>query len=183
MFLPSTAQGFREKATIAQMAAADALKVDLAPVATLANSTSTAETALASWTIAANQFIANRFIMAQWYGQVSSTSTLIYRIRCGPSATALASRALVAVFTTSAAGVANQHTTGYITVSCATTGASGTVSGGGMFWLNTAPLPQVAGAFAAATVDTTVANVLSITVVQSAANTVTSRAANLNILT
>ena len=149
---------------------------------TLADGTGTAEIAVASWTIPANTATANLMLKLAYFGQVSSTATLTYRIRVGPSATALASRAQAAVFTTSAAGAANTHTSGDVFLSFLTIGSGGTCTAGGAFMLGTATLPPTVAAFSAASVNTTVDNVVSISVVQSASQTLSSRGAQLTQL-
>lgn len=151
------------------------------PAVTLVNGTGTSEIAIASWTLPAGSVVANQLAQILYFGQVSSTATLTYRIRIGPAATAIASRALAAVFTTSAAGAANTHTSGDVFLSFLTIGSSGTCTASGSFMLGTATLPPTIAAFAAATVDTTVDNVVSVSVVQSASQTLTTRGASLTV--
>lgn len=150
------------------------------PAVTLANvGASTAETSVAAWTIPANTLGVNTFISMKYFGQVASTATITYRIRIGPAATAVASRALVAVFTATAAGASNVHTYGDFYANCLTTGTSGTMAGAGQANMGAVAVGQVAAAFAAATVNTTIDNVISITSTFSAtaSNALTSRGA------
>lgn len=144
--------------------------------ATRTNSTVTGETVVAQWPIAANLPVALDNYDLSLVGQVSGTATLTYRIRFGPAGTT--ADALLCTFSVSAGGVANayHYLNAMISFLSATTAtATGTSTlGAGIVGVATA-------AFAAATVNLTVANFLSVTLVQSAAQTYTARAASLKI--
>lgn len=148
-------------------------------VGTVANdAVATVETVIASFSLPINYLAAGTMLNLHFLGQVSSTATLTFKVRCGTTGTI--TDALLATFTTSAAGVANQHVSGDILVTCLTSGTTGTSTAGGTIISGTATLPPVVAAFAAATVNTTVVNILTVTLVQSALQTYTSRAAALD---
>lgn len=142
---------------------------------TLTNNTvATTETVVARWSVAANTLAAGTNLNLNLAGQVSSTATLTYRIRFGTAGTA--ADALLATFTVSAAGVANayHYLDALISILSATTAtATGTSQ------LGAGAVGNATAAFAAATVNLTVANFLTVTLVQSIAQTYTSRAAKL----
>jgi hypothetical protein len=143
--------------------------------ATLTNNTvATTETVVARWSIPANALQSLDELDLQLAGQVSGTATLTFRIRFGTAGTA--ADALLCTFTASAAGVANAHhfLTALVGILSSTTA---TATGTSQLAAGTAGLATAA--FAAATVNLTVANFLSVTLVQSVAQTYTSRAASL----
>lgn len=144
----------------------------------VANDTvATVETVVASFSLPVN-YLPGAMLNIHMLGQVSSTATLTFRVRCGTTGTI--TDALLATFTTSAAGVANQHVSADILVAGLSAGVSGTATAGGKIMFGTTELPPAVGVFAAATVNTTVANILTVTLVQSALQTYTSRAAALD---
>lgn len=143
---------------------------------TLTNNTViTTETVVARWAIAANAVAALDNLSLGSAGQVSSTATLTFRVRFGTAGTT--ADALLGTFTVSAAGVANayHYLTAMVSFLSATTA---TVTGTSTLGAGTVGIATAA--FAAATVNLTVANFLSITLVQSVAQTYTSRAAKLS---
>lgn len=144
---------------------------------TLTNNTvATTETIVARWSIPANALASLDNLRADLAGQVSSTATLTFRIRFGTAGTV--ADALLGTFTVSAAGVANAYhfLDALVSILSATTAtATGTSALAG------ASVSNATAAFAAATVNLTVANFLSVTLVQSAAQTYTSRAAKLTL--
>jgi hypothetical protein len=143
--------------------------------ATLTNNTvATTETVVSRFTIPAGSFVAGESYNLNQRGQVSGTATLAFRIRMGTTGTI--SDPLLCTFSTSAAGVANGYHSldALVSVLSATTAhASGTSQ------LVNAVVGVTTGAFAPATVNLAVANFLSVTLVQSAAQTYTSRACKL----
>jgi hypothetical protein len=152
--------------------AAGANAVGLLP--TLANATTITETVVASFTLPASFLAAGSLLNVWFFGQVSSTATVIYRVRLGTLGTI--ADALAIQFATSAAGVANAHTSVDTIVACLTAGAAGTATASGQAMLASGVLGPATAAFAAATVNTTLALKLSITAQLSAAsNTLTAR--------
>lgn len=147
----------------------------------IANATTIAETVLATFTIPANYLAANTALNVRLAGQVSGTATLAYKVHIGTLGTVADAR--VATFATSAAGVANAHTTADIIFACLTAGAAGTATASGIVTLANAVLGPATAAFAAAAVNTTIANKLTVTVTQSAIQTLTTRVATLERLT
>lgn len=143
--------------------------------ATLNNQTAQSETSVALWNIPANYLAAGQSFVIQVAGQVSSTATLTFRVRIGTAGTS--ADALVIQFGTTGAGVANQHILGHIFVYVI---SSTTMSGGGIITQGQAIVGQTTAAFAAATIDATVANKLSVNLSQSANQTYTSRFATCN---
>lgn len=141
----------------------------------LANATTTAETVVASWDIAASELSVNDMLNVRAFGQVAGTGTVIFRLRMGTAGTT--ADAVLVTFGTSAAGAANQHwsTDLVLAVLSATTA---TASGHAM--LNTGTLTPTAAAFAAATINLTVANKVSLTQQFSAAAANVTRAASLS---
>jgi hypothetical protein len=143
--------------------------------ATLTNNTAvTTETVVARWSVAANTLQALDNLKLDLAGQVSATATLTFRIRFGTAGTS--ADALLATFTTSAAGVANAYHSLSALVSVLT---STTATATGTSTLGAGVVGNATAAFAAATVNLAVANFLSVTLVQSVAQTYTSRAASL----
>ncbi|MFM9902091.1 MAG: hypothetical protein ACKVOT_13855 [Polaromonas sp.] len=148
------------------------------PTAVLTNNTvATTETVVARWALPANFLAAGSNLQGAFAGQVSGTATVAFRVRIGTLGTA--ADALAATFVTSAAGTANQHVFGELLISCFTAGASGTATAAGVVQFGALNLAVATGGFAAATVNTTAALFVSVTLVQSAAQTYTSRAATL----
>ena len=139
------------------------------------NAVATTETIVAQWSVAALALVAGDVLNIGNMGQVSSTATLTFRIRMGTAGTT--ADPLLCTFSTTAAGVVNGHQSldALIAILSATTAtASGDVR------LGNGRLGLSAAAFAAAAVNLTVANFISITLVQSIAQTYTSRAAMLS---
>lgn len=146
-------------------------------VATLTNNTvATTETVVARWSVAANALANGDELDLRLIGQVSSTATLTFRIRFGTAGTV--ADALLGTFAVSAAGVANAH---HLLEALVAMLSSTTATATGSSQLAAGVVGNATAAFAAATVNLTVANFLSITLVQSAAQTYTSRAAKLSI--
>lgn len=143
--------------------------------AALTNGTGTGETVIAQWSLVAGFLSAGRNLRLSAIGQVSSTATLTYRLRIGTAGTT--ADALVATFATSAAGVANDWTSVEALISCLTAGVTGTATAGGRATLASAVLGIANGAYSAATIDTTAALKVSLTLQQSAIQTHTTRAA------
>jgi hypothetical protein len=138
----------------------------------LANSTVTAETVVATFDLAANALSSGAGLNLRLAAQVSSTATLAFKIRMGTAGTT--ADPVLVTFATTAAGVANAHVflDAFLTMLTSTTAtATGTVQ------LANASLGPATAAFAAATVNLTVANKITVTVTQSVAQTLTSRAA------
>lgn len=145
--------------------------------ATLTNDTvATTETVVARWSIAANALANGDKLDVCLIGQVSSTATLTFRIRFGTAGTV--ADALLCTFTVSAAGVANAH---HLLEAMVAILSTTTATATGSSQLAAGVVGNATAAFAAATVNLTVANFLSITLVQSAAQTYTSRAAKLSL--
>ncbi len=107
-------------------------------------------------------------------GQVSGTATLVFRLRIGTTGTV--TDALLCQFGTSAAGVVNGHhfLDALISILSATTATAV-----GRSQLGSGAVGITTAAFAAAAVDLTVKNFITVTLVQSAAQTYTSRSASL----
>lgn len=140
------------------------------------NAVATTETIVARWGIPANALASGSNLALALAGQVSSTATLTFRIRFGTAGTT--ADALLATFTVSAAGAANayhflQAMVSILSATTATATGTSALAGG--------VVGNATAAFAAATVNLTVANFLSVSLVQSAAQTYTSRAAKLNL--
>lgn len=136
------------------------------------NTVATTETIIAKWAVAANFPAALDNYVLDLNGQVSGAATLTFRIRFGTAGTI--ADPLLCTFTVSAAGVANAYhyleaMISFLSGTTATATGTSTL-GSGVVGVATA-------AFAAATVNLTVANFLSVTLVQSAAQTYTIRAA------
>lgn len=144
--------------------------------ATRTNSTVTGETVVAQWPIAANRPVALDNYDLSMAGQVSGTATLTFRIRFGPAGTT--ADALLATFTVSAAGVANAY---HFLEAMVSILSSTTATATGSSQLAAGVVGNATAAFVAATVNLTVANFLSVTLAQSAAQTYTSRAAKLRL--
>ena len=146
------------------------------PAAVLTNNAvATTETIVARWALPANFLASGMALDMTFLGQVSSTATLAFRVRIGTAGTV--ADALAATFTTSAAGAANVHVSGHINVVVL---SATTATAGGQILLAAAPLPPAAAAFAAATIAPANALFISLTLVQSVAQTYTSRAAVLD---
>lgn len=146
--------------------------------ATLSNATGTGETVIAQWALSAGFLAAGRNLRLSAFGQVSSTATLTYRLRIGTAGTT--ADALVATFATTGAGTANDWTTVEMLIACLTAGASGTATAAGRATLASALVGIATAAYSAATIDTTAALKVSLTVQQSSAQTHTTRAAMLS---
>lgn len=144
---------------------------------TLTNNTvATTETIVAKWAVAANFPAALDNYVLDLNGQVSGTATLTFRIRFGTAGTI--ADALLCTFTVSAAGVANA----YHYLEAMISFLSGTTATAtGTSTLGVGVVVVATAAFAAATVNLTVANFLTVTLVQSVAQTYTSRAAKLSL--
>lgn len=138
--------------------------------ATLTNATLVTETVVANFAIPANHLAAGSVLNVRLGGQVSAAATLIYRIRFGTMGTIV--DPLVIQFATTAAGVANAHTSMDALVSALT---ATTLTAHGQAQLVGATVGPTTGAFAPATVNLTVANRLLVTVQQSVAQTFTTR--------
>lgn len=138
------------------------------------NAVATTETIVARFPLPANFFAAGENALVAWAGQVSSTATLAFKVRLGTAGTT--ADAIIGTFTTSAAGVANQYVYGDMLVSCLTATTAHAV---GQLSFGAANLPNLTAAFAAGTINPAVALFLSVTLVQSVAQTYTSRAASL----
>lgn len=141
------------------------------------NAVATTETVVARWPLAANFLAAGGWLDGKFAGQVNGAATLTFRLRIGAAGTA--ADALAATFVTSAAGVANQYVFGEFLLTCLTAGVSGTATAAGFVQFGGADLGLVTAAFAAAALNTTTALFVSLTLVQSVAQTYTSRAASL----
>lgn len=143
------------------------------PAAVLTNNlVATTETIVARWALPANYLTTGAFLDMEIAGQVSSTATLAFRIRIGTAGTV--ADALAATFATSAAGVANAYVSGNINLAVLT---ATTFTAGGQILLANASLGLVPAVFAAATIAPANALFISLTLVQSIAQTYTSRAA------
>lgn len=145
----------------------------VAPVAgVLANHAATAETVIATFSIPAGYLVAGGMLELDMLGQVSSTATLTYRVRIGTAGTT--ADAQVAIFGATA-GAANAHTRVSALIACLTAGTAGTATGGGSAAVASANLGIQSAAFAAAAINTTVALKVTVTLVQSVAQTHTTR--------
>lgn len=140
------------------------------------NAVATTETIVARWSIAANALASLDTLGVALAGQVSSTATLTFRIRFGAAGTT--ADALLCTLTVSAAGVANAYH--FLEAMVAILSAT-TATATGSSQLAAGVVGNATAAFAAATVNLTVANFLSVTLVQSVAQTYTSRAAKLSL--
>lgn len=148
------------------------------PASTLTdNLVATTETVVARWALPANYLSARMMLNLSFLGQVSSTATLTFRVRIGTAGTV--ADALAGTFTTSAAGVANAPVFGDIRLAVLTA-TTATVSGA--VQLANATLGLLTAAFAPATIAPASALFVSLTLVQSAAQTYTSREAVLSRL-
>lgn len=140
------------------------------------NTVATTEIQVARWTIPANFLAVGSTLQLNLGGQVSSTATLSFRIRIGTAGTT--ADALLITFTTSAAGVANAYHYLDAIVSVLT---STTAEATGTSVLAAGTVGKLTAAFAAATVNLTVSNIIGIYLVQSIAQTYTSRSAKLTV--
>lgn len=148
------------------------------PLSTLTNNlVATTETVVASWALPANYLSARQVLGLAFIGQVSSTATLTFRVRIGTAGTT--ADALAGTFATSAAGVANAHVLGDIYIAVLT---AATATASGQVQLANATLGLLTAAFAAATIAPASALFVSLTLVQSVAQTYTSREAVLSRL-
>lgn len=144
---------------------------------TLTNNTvATTETIVARWSVAANGLVAGDELILKLAGQVSSTATLTFRVRMGTAGTT--ADALLSTFTVSAAGAANAYH--YLDAMIGILSAT-TATAIGTSQLAAGSVGNATAAFAAATVNLTVANFVSVSLVQSIAQTYTSRAAILKL--
>jgi hypothetical protein len=145
--------------------------------ATLTNNTvATTETVVAKWAVPALSVSSLDNLGVALAAQVSSTATLTFRIRFGTAGTT--ADALLCTFTAGAAGVANAyHYLNAIVSFLSATTATAT----GMSIVSSSIVGIVSGVFAPATVNLSVPNFLSITLVQSGAQTYSVRAASLNL--
>lgn len=143
------------------------------PASVLTNNlVATIETIVARWALTANYLTARQLLDLLFMGQVSSTATLTFRVRIGTTGTI--TDALACTFTTTAAGVANAHVYGGIKIAVL---SATTATGSGAVQLANAVVGQVTAAFAAATIAPASALFISLTLVQSAVQTYTSREA------
>lgn len=170
--------------TSADLAAAVAAVLDAEKITpTLANATTTTETEVIKFAIPANYFTTELLLDLTFMSTLSSTATLTWKIYCGTLGTK-ADPLLIAYDPSPASTGTTSHQTGKLLVRCITTGASGTVTAGGYITngidLGDGIGPVQSVTFAPATVNTTIANVITVTVKQSASNTLTMRAANLH---
>lgn len=152
----------------------NAINLGIGAVTLTNNTVATTETIVTRWPVAAVAWSSGINLQLQQVGQVSSTATLTFRIRFGTAGTT--ADALLATFTVSAAGVANayHYLDALISILSATTAtATGTST------LGAGVVGNATAAFTAATVNLAVANFLTVTLVQSIAQTYTSRAATL----
>ena len=106
-------------------------------------------------------------------GRVSSTVTLAWRVRIGTAGTT--ADPLVITFTTSGAGAANAHSRVKAMIACLTAGAAGAVVGNGQAQLASAVVGKATGVVADTVVNTTVALKVSVSVIQSVAQTYTTQ--------
>lgn len=141
----------------------------------LASASTTTETVIAQWDLAANEASINDGMNLRVFGQAAGNATHIFRLRMGVLGT-IVDPALV-TFTTSAAGVANAHWSvdAMIAILSATTATAG-----GTAQLASASIGPVTAAFAAAAINLTMANKISITQQLSAAQANTTRAASMS---
>lgn len=137
------------------------------------NAVATTETVVAQFSLPAGYLVAGSLLEIRVTGQVSAAATLTYRVRVGTAGTA--ADAVVTTFTVTAAGVANAHSRVGAILSCLTAGTTGTMTGGGQVQLAAGVVGPATAAYAAATVNTTVALKVSVTLVQSVAQTHTTR--------
>lgn len=145
------------------------------PTQTLTNNTvATTETVVAKWALPANYLSSGATLSGNFSGQVSSTATLAFKVRIGIAGTT--ADAIAATFTTSAAGVANQHIFGAILVSAL---SSTTMTAAGSIAFGTGNLSLVSAAFASIAADLTTALFVTVTLVQSVAQTYVSRSGQL----
>lgn len=153
------------------------INVMMGGAATLtANTVATTETVVVRFPVAANVPAALDNFNLMLAGQVSGTATLTFRIRFGTAGTT--ADALLCTFTVSAAGVANAYH--YLDAMISfLSGTTATATGESM--LGAGSVGVATAAFVAATVSLTVANFLTVTLVQSAVQTYTPRAASLKI--
>ena len=168
-----TGAGFDLKVTDDTASIAHKLNLSTKINAALTNSTVTGETVVASFAMPVN-YLEQDDLLVKLLAQVSATATLTFRLRLGTTGTL--ADALLGQFSTTAAGVANGRVTGNILV--ANVGTNQYAVGGNMH-LGNGVVGIAAAAFAAVTINPAVANVLTVTVVQSAAQTYTSRFAAL----
>lgn len=168
-----TGAGFDLKVTDATASIAHKLNLSTKIKAALTNSIVTGETVVASFAMPVN-YLEQDDLLVKLLAQVSATATLTFRLRLGQAGTV--ADALLGQFATTAAGVVNGRVTGNILV--ANVGTNQYAAGGNMH-LGNGVVGIAAAAFAAVTIDPAVANVLTVTVVQSAAQTYTSRFAAL----
>lgn len=168
-----TGAGFDLKVTDATASIAHKFNLSTKIKAALTNSTVTGETVVASFAMPVN-YLEQDDLLVKLLAQVSATATLTFRLRLGTTGTV--ADALLGQFATTAAGVANGRVTGNILVD--NVGTNQYAAGGNMH-LGNGVVGIVAAAFAAVTINPAVANVLTVTVVQSAAQTYTSRFAAL----
>lgn len=144
---------------------------------TLTNNTvATTEIVVARWSVAANYLVAGDELILKLAGQVSSTATLTFRVRFGTAGTI--ADALLCTFTVSAAGVANAYH--YLDALVAVL-SSTTATAIGTSQLAAGSVGNATAAYAAATVSLTVANFVSVTLVQSIAQTYTTRVGVLKV--
>lgn len=146
--------------------------------ATIANNTTINETVVASWTVPANYLTLGKLIKLAAALQSGGTGTMIFRIRCGTTGTI--TDALIAQFSTSAALVVNRLMNVDVNVFVTSVGATGSIYSLGEITVGTATLNRPDAATASVTVNTTVANVLTITAQCSVAQANVTRAAGSN---
>lgn len=149
-------------------------------IPSLSNSSVAAETVVARFALPSNYLLAGGNLGMRLSGQVSSTATLTFKIRLGTTGTI--SDPMLAAFNATTAGAINTYSFTDMIVSCLTIGTTGTATAGGIVWLGANGVSQVTAANVAGAVNTTVANFLTITLIQSVAQTFTSRAATLTRL-
>lgn len=155
---------------------ASGAEVNLTPTTVpgaLANTTVTGETVVATFSLPANALVAGSLWEVVLLGQVSSTATLTWRVRIGTAGTTADATALT--FATTAAGVANAYTMVSARLACLTTGTTGTLTASGQAQLASGVVGPATAAYAATSVNTTVALKVTITVTQSTAQTHTTR--------
>jgi hypothetical protein len=140
------------------------------------NAVATTETGVARFAVPANTLEAGDNLNLTLNGDVSSTATLVFRVRMGTTGTI--SDALLGQFGTSAAGVAGarHYLNAFISILSATTA---TATGRSQLASSTVGISSAT--FAAATVNLAVSNFITITLVQSIAQTYTPRAAKLSV--
>jgi hypothetical protein len=149
---------------------------------TLANSTTTTETIVVQQLMAAGYFKAGMMDELVFNSIQSGSSTLQWKVYIGPLGTTADP---VRTFTTTGAGAANAHQLGRVILACLTAGAGGTLGVDGIITHGGA-ISDAVGAIAASSpvsVDTTVANYVTVTVKQgTSSQTVTMRAATITKL-